>query len=74
MRMGAPNVSPKATFVVLDDATIGFGEIFRMRRWSVHELHQRFDASFEDVEILPDYVAPPAWADRLVFLGTRRQP
>ena len=24
---GTPNVSPKATFVVLDDATIGFGDI-----------------------------------------------
>jgi predicted pyridoxine 5'-phosphate oxidase superfamily flavin-nucleotide-binding protein len=24
---GTPNVSPKGTFVVLDDATIGFGEI-----------------------------------------------
>ena len=24
---GTPNVSPKATFVVIDDATIGFGDI-----------------------------------------------
>jgi predicted pyridoxine 5'-phosphate oxidase superfamily flavin-nucleotide-binding protein len=24
---GTPNVSPKATFIVLDDATIGFGDI-----------------------------------------------
>jgi 2-polyprenyl-3-methyl-5-hydroxy-6-metoxy-1,4-benzoquinol methylase len=45
---------------------------FRMRCWSEQELHQHFDPHFADVEILPDYAAPPSWNDRLVFLGTRR--
>jgi SAM-dependent methyltransferase len=44
---------------------------FRMRCWSERELRQRFGPHFVDVEISPDYACPPAWNDRLVFIGTR---
>jgi SAM-dependent methyltransferase len=46
---------------------------FRMRCWSADELCERFGPWFEDVEILPDYVTPPAWTDRLVFIAARRR-
>jgi hypothetical protein len=45
---------------------------FRMRCWSASELQERFEPWFEDMEILPDYVVPPAWQDRLVAGGTRK--
>jgi SAM-dependent methyltransferase len=45
---------------------------FRMRCWSSAALQERFAPCFEDIEILPDYVTPPAWADRLVLVGKRR--
>jgi SAM-dependent methyltransferase len=46
---------------------------FRMRCWSAIELHERLELWFEDIEILPDYVTPPAWTDRLVLVATRRR-
>lgn len=46
---------------------------FRMRCWSSTELHERFASWFEDIEILADYVMTPAWADRLVLVGKRRE-
>ena len=46
---------------------------FRMRCWSSIELHERFASWFENIEILPDYVTPPTWADRLVLVGKRRE-
>ena len=33
---GTPNVSPKATFIVLDDATIGFGDILSSPQLKLH--------------------------------------
>jgi hypothetical protein len=45
---------------------------FRMRCWSVPEVHERFGPWFENLDILPDYVVPPAWTDRLVLVGTRK--
>ena len=45
---------------------------FRMRCWSAAELRERLAPWFADVEILPDYVVPPAWIDRLVLVATRR--
>jgi SAM-dependent methyltransferase len=46
---------------------------FRMRCWSTSELHERFAPWFENVDILPDYVMPPSWTDRLVLVATRKQ-
>lgn len=46
---------------------------FRMRCWSTSELQECFGPWFADVDILPDYVVPPAWADRLVLLATRKR-
>jgi SAM-dependent methyltransferase len=43
---------------------------FRMRCWSVSELDECFAPWFENIDILPDYVVPPAWTDRLVLVGT----
>jgi SAM-dependent methyltransferase len=43
---------------------------FRMRCWSASELHECFAPWFENIDILPDYVVPPAWTDRLVLVGT----
>jgi SAM-dependent methyltransferase len=45
---------------------------FRMRCWSALELHVVFSPWFENIDILPDYVVPPAWTDRLVLVGTHR--
>lgn len=46
---------------------------FRMRCWSGEELYARFEPWFENLAILPDYVEPAAWTDRLVLVGTRRR-
>jgi SAM-dependent methyltransferase len=45
---------------------------FRMRCWFTSELHERFVPWFENVDILLDYVVPPAWTDRFVLVGTRK--
>jgi SAM-dependent methyltransferase len=46
---------------------------FRMRCWSESELHEHFGSWLQDINILPDYFAPPAWTDRLVLVATRNQ-
>jgi SAM-dependent methyltransferase len=46
---------------------------FRMRCWSESELRDLFGRWFQDIYILPDYFAPPAWTDRLVLVATRKQ-
>lgn len=45
---------------------------FHMRCWSASELHERFAPWFENIRILPDYVVPAEWTDRLVLVGTRQ--
>jgi SAM-dependent methyltransferase len=49
-----------------------FTNEFRMRCWSASELRELFGVWFEDLEIFPDYVTPPVWADRLVLVGKRK--
>jgi SAM-dependent methyltransferase len=46
---------------------------FRMRCWSAPELHECFRHWFESIDTLPDYIAPPAWTDRLVLVATRNR-
>jgi SAM-dependent methyltransferase len=46
---------------------------FRMRCWSASELQECFGLWFLDMDILPDYVVPPAWTDRLVLVAKRKR-
>jgi SAM-dependent methyltransferase len=66
-------ISETFKFLGVGPATVeSYTTEFRMRCWSASELHVRFAPWFENIDILPDYVVPPAWTDRLVLIGTRK--
>ena len=57
---GTPNVSPKGTFVVLDDRTIAFGEIRSPGTIRNLRANPRIEVNFVDVFVRKDRVGGPA--------------